>query len=123
MRDNDGAKCKELKSRLLGLVPRMALDRVKIRLVVQELESWYLGDLDAVTQAGLLNEAARDAQKRKAILRKPDEVRSAKQLFKNRIASGGQIELARSIGPHLSLTENKSTSFHAFVNALRWAAG
>jgi hypothetical protein len=122
MRDNDGANCLQLKARLLALVPRDAVNRVKIRLVVQELESWYLGDLDAVRRAGLLSQAQLVAQKRKAILRTPDRIGNAKQIFKNRVAEGGQIELARRIGPHLSLTDNKSPSFHAFVGALRWAS-
>jgi hypothetical protein len=122
MRDNDGADCLALKKRLLELVPNGAAKRVKIRLVVQELESWYLGDLDAATRAGLLSVGAMEANKRRALLRNPDKIGNAKQIFKNRIAPGGQIALARSIGPHLSLTDNRSKSFHAFVDALRWAA-
>ena len=121
MRDNDGVDCLELKRKLTGLVPKAALARVKIRIVVQELESWYIGDLDAVGRAGLVNENVL-ALKSKARFRKPDEIRHAKQMFKDKIVPGGQIELARSIGPHLSLTSNRSKSFHAFVGALRWAA-
>ena len=54
MRDNDGDNCRKLKAHLLALVPERATARVKVRLVVQELESWYLGDLEAVMRAGLL---------------------------------------------------------------------
>ena len=123
MHDNDGADCPVLKARLLKLIPPSARPRVKIRLVVQELESWYLGDLDAVGQAGFLSEAERSSLKRKAVLRNPDRFGNAKQMFKSHIGIGGQIAPARSIGPHLSLTDNRSRSFHAFVSALRWAAG
>lgn len=123
MRDNDGANCLELKKQLSGLVPSAAVERVKIRIVVQELESWYIGDLNAVWMAGLVNQGVLARHKRKAGLRNPDEIRHAKQTFKSKIVQGGQIELARSIGPHLSLTANRSRSFHAFVGALRWAAG
>jgi hypothetical protein len=122
MRDNDGDNCVKLKARLLALVPPKAASRVKIRLVVQELESWYFGDLDAVTRAGLLTAIELSQQKRKPRYRDPDGIRYAKQEFKKKIARGGQIELARRIGPHLNLTENRSRSFHAFVEALRWAA-
>jgi len=122
MRDNDGADCFKLKEQLVGLVPGWAAERVKIRIVVQELESWYFGDLDAVWKAGLVSEGALTRQKGKAQLRNPDEIRHAKQMFKTKIVSGGQIELARSIAPHLSLTDNRSKSFHAFVGSLRWAA-
>jgi hypothetical protein len=61
MRDNDGADCLRLKARLMELVPPNAVPQVKIRLVVQELESWYLGDLEAVKQAGLLSSTDRDS--------------------------------------------------------------
>jgi hypothetical protein len=122
MRDNDGADCRRLKRQLGELVPVGALQRVQIRIVIQELESWYIGDLDAVRDAGLVSEDMLGRHKRKARLRNPDEIRHAKQIFKTQIAAGGQIELARSIGPHLSLADNRSRSFHAFVGALRWAA-
>ena len=122
MRDNDGADCLRLKRQLGDLVPDRALDRVKIRIVVQELESWYFGDLDAVWKAGLVSEISLARHKDKAALRNPDEIRHAKRTFKTKIVPGGQIELSRSIGPHLSLTENRSKSFHAFIGALRWAA-
>jgi hypothetical protein len=122
MRDTDGADCLAKKGQLRRLVPPNAADRVKIRLVVQELESWYLGDLDAVANAGLLSAAAVAQQKRKSRYRDPDGIRHAREEFKTKIAPGGQIELARRIGPHLSLTLNRSRSFHAFVGALRWAA-
>jgi len=122
MRDSDGADCLRLKGQLSELVPERAQKRVKIRIVVQELESWYIGDLDAVRRAGLISENMLARHKGKARLRNPDEIRHAKQTFKTQIAGGGQIELARSIGPHLSLADNRSRSFHAFVGALRWAA-
>ena len=122
MRDNDGDNCMKLKARLLALVPDRAAARVKVRLVVQELESWYLGDLDAVMRAGLLTAVELSRHKRRARYRDPDGVRYAKREFKTKIALGGQIELARRIGPHLNLADNRSRSFHAFVDALRWAA-
>jgi hypothetical protein len=123
MHDNDGANCESLKGKLLGLVPRDAISRVKVRLVIQELESWYLGDLRAVGRAGLLSESELSKHRGKSRYRDPDGIRHAKREFKSKIAQGGQIELARRIGPHLSVTENRSQSFHMFVSALKWAAG
>ena len=122
MRDNDGADCLTLKQNMFARVPIGATARVKIRIVVQELESWYFGDLDAVAKAGLITERELSLHKRKARYRDPDAIRRAKREFKSKIAPGGQIELARRIAPHLSLTENTSRSFRAFVGALRWAA-
>ncbi len=55
LRDNDGSNCSRLKSRLNSLVPSAAHGRVKIRIVMHELESWYLGDLSALAAAGLVS--------------------------------------------------------------------
>jgi hypothetical protein len=123
MHDNDGANCESLKGKLLALVPRDAISRVKVRLVIHELESWYLGDLSAAEKAGLLSRGELSRHKGKSRYRDPDGIRYAKREFKSKIAQGGQIELARRIGPYLSLTENRSRSFHMFVGALKWAAG
>jgi len=123
LRDNDGGDCKTLKARLLTLTPRRVVARVKIRIVMQELESWYLGDLDALWRAGLIAREVAEAQRRKAILKNPDAIQNAKIFLKTKIVAGGQIELARRIGPHLKIADNRSRSFHAFVGALRWAAG
>jgi hypothetical protein len=103
-------------------VPNDAAARVKVRLVVQELESWYLGDLDAVITAGLLTPQHADSIRRKAKFRNPDRLTNAKQMFEQIVGRQGQIELARTIGPHLSLQDNRSRSFCNFINALRWAA-
>jgi hypothetical protein len=123
MRDNDGADCLKLKGRLIDRIPSEAIRRVKVRLVVQELESWYLGDLSAVVKAGFATDALVDPQRRKAKLKNPDRLNNAKQVFRGLVTRSGEIALARGIGPHLSLTENRSPSFHHFVGALRWAAG
>lgn len=123
MRDNDGLDCFMLKRRLLDRVPNDAIQRVKVRLVIHELESWYLGDLQAVVQAGLVSDAIVNRQKRKAKLRNPDRLNNAKQVFRELVSRGGQMALALGIGPHLSLTDNRSVSFRHFIGALRWAAG
>jgi len=122
MRDNDGADCRERKAHLLTLAPKAAAERVKVRLVLQELESWYLGDLDAVARAELIDERKLARAKAMAKYREPEAIRDAKAEFKREIAFGGQRELARKIAPHLSLTSNRCKSFFAFIDALRWAA-
>lgn len=122
MRDNDGADCVTLKKRLLNFLPVAKLNSVKVRLVMQELESWYLGDLDAVANAGVIGKQIAEAQKHKAKFRNPDRLNNAKQIFRKLTGMSGQIALARSIGPHLNLANNTSPSFHHFVSALKWAS-
>lgn len=123
MRDNDGRDCYEQKQKLLDLVPEFASARVKVRLVVQELESWYLGDIEAIIKSGLINEKIAAQHRGKRRCRDPDSVTHAKREFKQRIVDGGQLELARQISPFLSIGANRSRSFHSFVAALRWGGG
>lgn len=51
LRDNDAAVCQEVKARLTRLCAASGRADTLIRLVCQELEAWYLGDLDALAQA------------------------------------------------------------------------
>lgn len=122
MRDNDGANCILKKSALLRLVPRTNLDQVKIRLVMQELESWYLGDPIALRDAGLIDAKIAEKLSKGAKFRNPDTILHAKEVFRRTVDERGQIELARRVGPFLDPERNRSPSFRAFVDALRWAA-
>lgn len=51
LRDNDNANCVDLKARFTKLCGECGRPDTLIRLVCQELESWYLGDLAALAQA------------------------------------------------------------------------
>ncbi|WP_234369539.1 hypothetical protein [Paracidovorax avenae] len=48
VRDNDNADCVDLKNKLRGLCTQGERPETLIRIVCQELESWYLGDLAAL---------------------------------------------------------------------------
>lgn len=48
VRDNDGGDCGALEEKLRGLARDEPVEDVLIRIVVQELESWFLGDFDAI---------------------------------------------------------------------------
>lgn len=123
LRDNDGGQCLLLKSRLTRIVPKLARERVKIRIVMHELESWYLGDLTAVAEAGLISMVKVESLQRKAKWRDPERFTNAKDEFRKLIgARRGQIELANRIGPRLDAQRNRSSSFGRFLAALSWAA-
>ncbi len=51
LRDNDAAACEEVKARLAMLCVDSGRADTLVRLVCQELEGWYLGDLDALAKA------------------------------------------------------------------------
>lgn len=121
-RDNDGADCKLLKDKLDLLAKNQAHHEYKIRIVMNELESWYLGDLDALETAGVIKpgEAAKLQGKRK--FRSPEKLTNAKQEFLRLVSTKGQTKLASTIGPHLGLNSNRTFSFGQFVAALQWAS-
>ena len=50
MRDNDGGDCRLHKQRLTEMTSAKAPTEVMVRIVCQELESWFLGDLTRIMQ-------------------------------------------------------------------------
>ena len=89
---------------------------------MQELESWYLGDPQALEQAGLLKIGQGRVIAAKRKYRNPENLNNAKQEFQRLVKQKGQLSLARQIAPHLDLSRNSSVSFKHFVEALKWAA-
>lgn len=51
VRDNDSADCLSLKARLVQLCSQHGRPDALVRLVCQELESWYIADLNALALA------------------------------------------------------------------------
>jgi Domain of unknown function (DUF4276) len=121
-RDNDGSDCSALKTRLDGMAKTAANHEYRIRIVVNELESWYLGDLKALEAAGVIKTGEAHRLARKAKFRDPEKLTNAKQEFLRFAKASGQMKLAALIGPHLNLDDNTSKSFGHFVGALKWAS-
>ena len=51
LRDQDGGDCKKLKDSLTKKIPAQESCRTTVRIACRELESFYLGDLEAVAEA------------------------------------------------------------------------
>lgn len=118
MRDNDGGDCVALKARLLKLASVRPSPPVLIRIVCQELESWFLGDLAAVEAAyGRLPSARQTSVK----YRDPDLMTNASDELKKLTGVPGKIARAEKIAPHLNTdpAKNCSQSFNAFVSGLQ----
>jgi hypothetical protein len=120
-RDNDGAVCLALKNRLINMIPAGAAGSVRVRLVMQHLESWYLGDIQALTDAGIVRVEHAGRLRHKAKFRDPDRLNNASQEFERLSGRRDKIGLATEIGPHLDLSANRSHSLKVFVSALHWA--
>lgn len=115
LHDQDSADCKELKQKLRRIVEQTGKEAV-IRIVCRELESWYFGDLRAVSLA--YNENLEPLAKRKKY-RIPDEIGNPKEELKKIIPVNQQISGARRIGPLMNIDANTSESFRQFVQGVR----
>lgn len=115
VQDQDSAECTKVKELLRKLAEPSGRE-VLIRIACRELESWYFGDLGAVSMAygqdirGL-------SQKRK--YRNPDLIGNPKEELRKLLPRHQQLEGARKIAIHMDIENNSSTSFQYFVSGVR----
>lgn len=127
--DRDTDDCVELKAKLEQAAAAAELptksqpdgnDRFRVvnRIVIEELESWFIGDPVALRKA-FTSLPAIDASS--GIFRNPDNGGSWEALHrflkKHRIyrKSFPKIEASQRIAPHMNLSKNRSASFAQFV--------
>lgn len=131
--DSDGKPCLELKAQLehfaiqadLTSKTRRILDApftVLNRIVVQELEAWFLGDVEALRAAFPKLPATLASQRR---YRDPDTIRDTWECLHRALRQAGhlgevypKIEVARRVALHLNPERNRSRSFQAFRTGL-----
>ncbi len=118
MRDNDGGDCKVLKERLAMLASNSGKP-FKIRVVCQELESWFLGDNQAVTKSypgcSFSNETGK--------YRNPDRMTNASQELAELTGDSSIVQRASLIAPHLNPARNVSRSFQLLFETLQLHLG
>jgi hypothetical protein len=111
IQDQDQGDCREVKKELHALCAESRMP-VLIRTVCHELESWYFGDLTALSTA-----YGRDytylANKKK--YRDPDLIADPKNEIYKLCRQHQQMSGARLIAPHMRIEGNRSHSFNAFV--------
>jgi hypothetical protein len=115
LRDNDGSDCLVLKQKLVSKVPNSAPGYL-VRIVCQELESWFLGDMPAVAAA--YPTAAKHQQFKALSKRDPDNLTNASELIKQLTGTQTKIGRAAEIAKQMQPANNRSTSFQVFVNGL-----
>lgn len=118
LRDKDNGDCVLIRQGLVEKCKNAGKPEALVRIAIHELESWYLGDLAAV-EAGLeVSNLAKKQDNRK--FREPDALPNPAQTL--RLLTEGKyqkISGSRSIGPLLSLENNRSESFKKFVSGLQ----
>jgi hypothetical protein len=118
--DRDSHDCKVLKSELATICRNAGDPSVLIRIICQELESWFLGDLAAVETAYQLKANSLGKKQTSKKYRDPDRLNSAKQELKTLVKEYYPGTHAKKIACHLSLEEgkNRSVSFRIFLEGI-----
>lgn len=121
VRDQDRASCYVTKDRLAALCADAGRPDSLIRIVCSELESWILGDLDALAAA--FDDAKLAKLKGKAKYRDPDKLSSATQVVRRLVPSYQKVSGARAVAKHMVPERNTSHSFQVFLAGVRRIAG
>lgn len=121
LRDQDAADCKAVKQNLSNLVKMTGRRDVLIRVVCRELESWVIGDWNAVARA--FEKPHLRAQARKAVYRNPDRLANPIRELRKFIPDYQKRDGARRMGPLLNAERNQSQSFRIFCSGLEKLLG
>ena len=121
LRDNDNAACVDLKARFVRLCQQSGRPDTLIRLVCQELESWYIGDLSALAEAYGDSKLSSPALQKRFV--DPDAWQKPSAELARLIPGFQKGSAARAMAESLVADRNTSTSFRFFVNGVRCLAG
>jgi hypothetical protein len=117
LRDQDAAECRVVKDKLTQLVAESARQPALVRVACRELESWVVGDWEAVAQAFARPSLA--TQSSKKAHRDPDQLVRPVESLRKVIPEYQKRDGARRVGALLDPTRNQSGSFRAFCSGLR----
>ncbi len=118
VRDNDGTDCVATKARLAALCQAAGRPDTLVRLACQELEAWYLGDLEALAD-GFGIERLRSLTEKEAY-RDPDSISKPSAELARLVPAFQKVSGARLLATRLGET-NRSHSFQVFLAGIRRA--
>ncbi len=129
--DEDGQNCLELKARLESVVQKAGLTtksksenfQVLNRIVVEELEAWFFGDVEALVTAYPKIPATLAS---KAKYTNPDAITGGTWEALERVLQGAgyypgrmpKIEVARKVSACMEPNRNRSKSFRVFLDGI-----
>ena len=117
LRDNDNADCFAIKAVISKQCKNTPHPDTLIRLVCQELEAWYLGDLNALSTAFSDSKLNKPANIKRFI--DPDVIFKPSVELQRLIPSFQKGGGARLMSQHLSSGNNASKSYQHFLNGLQ----
>ncbi|MGB5686768.1 MAG: DUF4276 family protein [Candidatus Electrothrix sp.] len=118
LRDQDAGDCRQIKQNLVKKCQEAERPDAIVRIACHELESFYLGDLQAVEKALKMSGLAKRQNQRK--FRQPDNLPNpARELTMLTKKNYQKIAGSRAIGKYLNPEDNKSNSFNVLIKAVR----
>ena len=118
MCDQDNEDCRALKDELLAKISEAGRRISLVRVVCRELESFYLGDLQAVEKG--LDKKGIAKKQNSSKYRNPDEIRDAyEDLDKLTAGKYQKISGSRAIAQHLDIDNNRSHSFKVLCEGIK----
>jgi hypothetical protein len=118
--DQDSAECYAVKNELSDLARNAKRPDTLIRIVCAELESWFLGDFNAIEKGFNINLAAK---RNKTLFRNPDSIPNAKHELKKLIPGYQQISGSHKIAQYMTIENNRSRSFQVFIKGVSRLCG
>lgn len=117
VRDNDNADCKVIKQRYIRMCQSCGRSDTLVRLVCQELEAWYLGDLTAL--ADLYGDQKLVSPAMQKRYTEPDQWQKPSAELDRHIPSFQKSSAARGMASRMNLDHNRSRSFNVFLQGVR----
>ncbi|CAK8725337.1 DUF4276 domain-containing protein [Candidatus Electrothrix laxa] len=118
LRDQDAGDCRKIKENLREKCKEAGRMDTIVRIACHELESFYLGDLQAVEKGLAMSGLAKRQNQRK--FRQPDNLPNpARELTMLTKKSYQKIAGSRAIGRYLHPENNRSNSFNVLIKAVR----
>ncbi|RAM53438.1 MAG: hypothetical protein C6Y22_00880 [Hapalosiphonaceae cyanobacterium JJU2] len=128
--DKDNNDCQALKEKLCDascVVTKQKGNIVLHRIAIEELESWFFGDVSAIRAE---YERIPNSLLQKARFRNPDGIKGGTweqldQILKKYGYETGlqKINFAQKVAPHMDVENNQSRSFQVFRDGLRAMIG
>ncbi len=117
LRDQDSGDCRVIKRNLAAMCHEAGRPDALVRIACRELESWFIGDWEAVGDAFRIAKLKTLAGK--ANYRQPDNLGSPVAELRKYLPMYQKREGARRIGHHLDVQRNTSRSFQVFVEGIQ----
>jgi hypothetical protein len=118
LRDQDSGDCRAIKKKLVEKCREADKPSTLVRIACHELESFYLGDLQAVDKGLEIGSLSKLQNKRK--YREPDRLPNpARELIALTKNCYQKVSGSRAISKYMDLENNLSHSFNTLVKAIK----